>query len=105
MYTFTFTANWGTNRQVKYVADEGGFRAWISTNEAGTDNQNPADVEINSQAAAPAPAAAIRPVVKKVVAAPAYASLPVVPKVAVAAPVLKARLPLSYPSKYYQGWQ
>ncbi|XP_076357610.1 cuticle protein 16.8-like [Tachypleus tridentatus] len=103
--SYGYTDPWGTTRQVKYTADEGGFRAWISTNEAGTANQNPADVEINSQAAAPAPAAPIRPVVKKVVAAPAYAPLPAVPKVAVAAPVLKAPLPFSYPSKYYQGWQ
>ncbi|XP_076357612.1 cuticle protein 16.8-like [Tachypleus tridentatus] len=101
--SYGYTDPWGTSRQVNYLADEGGFRAWISTNEAGTANQNPADVEINSQAAAPAPAAPIRPVVKKVVAAPAYAPLPAVPKVAVAAPVLKAPLPL--PSKYLQGWE
>ncbi|XP_022247270.1 uncharacterized protein LOC106463626, partial [Limulus polyphemus] len=38
--SYGYTDPWGTSRQVNYVADEGGFRAWISTNEAGTDNQN-----------------------------------------------------------------
>lgn len=31
-----------------YVADQDGFRASIQTNEPGTDNQNPADVNIQS---------------------------------------------------------
>ncbi|XP_076374013.1 cuticle protein 10.9-like [Tachypleus tridentatus] len=87
--SYSYTDPWGTGRQVNYVADEGGFRAWISTNEPGTANQNPADVEINSQAAAPAP------VVKKLAVPSAYAALPVAPKVAIAAP---ANLPL------YKGW-
>ncbi|KFM64724.1 Cuticle protein 10.9, partial [Stegodyphus mimosarum] len=53
----------GRSRIVQYVADEGGFRASISTNEPGTSNQNPADVTISSSAdegyqalASPAPA-------------------------------------------------
>ncbi|XP_035220718.1 cuticle protein 10.9-like [Stegodyphus dumicola] len=49
----------GHARVVEYVADEGGFRANIRTNEPGTDNAAPADVVIESSAAgAAAPAAA-----------------------------------------------
>lgn len=33
------------------MADDKGFRAVVKTNEPGTDNQNPADVEIISSAA------------------------------------------------------
>ena len=42
---------YGISRQVDYVADDKGFRAVVKTNEPGTDNQNPADVEIISSAA------------------------------------------------------
>ncbi|XP_076336136.1 uncharacterized protein LOC143239165 isoform X1 [Tachypleus tridentatus] len=42
---------YGVYRQVEYVADEAGFRAVIKTNEPGTANQNPADVQITSEAA------------------------------------------------------
>ncbi|KAG1663123.1 Cuticle protein 10.9 [Nymphon striatum] len=38
----------GLERVVEYVADEGGFRAIVKTNEPGTDNQNSADVEITA---------------------------------------------------------
>jgi len=41
----------GHTRVVDYVADEGGFRANIRTNEPGTANINPADVTIESSAA------------------------------------------------------
>ncbi|XP_013780194.1 actin cytoskeleton-regulatory complex protein PAN1-like [Limulus polyphemus] len=71
----------GVYRQVEYVADANGVRFVIKTNEPGTDNQNPADVQITSEQApatyqpkvyaAPKPAA-YHPVVK--VAAPAYVS-------------------------------
>lgn len=40
----------GRNRVVEYVADEGGFRAVVRTNEPGTANQNPADVVVESSA-------------------------------------------------------
>ncbi|CAL1290268.1 unnamed protein product [Larinioides sclopetarius] len=40
----------GRSRTVEYVADEGGFRANIVTNEPGTSNQAPADVTISSSA-------------------------------------------------------
>lgn len=40
----------GRSRVVEYVADEGGFRASITTNEPGTSNQAPADVNIQSSA-------------------------------------------------------
>ncbi|XP_076322172.1 uncharacterized protein LOC143231535 [Tachypleus tridentatus] len=42
---------YGISRQVDYVADKGGYRANIKTNEPGTANQNPADVNIYSDAA------------------------------------------------------
>ncbi|GIY71351.1 uncharacterized protein CDAR_279501 [Caerostris darwini] len=38
----------GVYRKVEYVADEGGFRAEIKTNEPGTANQDPAYVKIQS---------------------------------------------------------
>ncbi|GIY71345.1 hypothetical protein CDAR_279451 [Caerostris darwini] len=38
----------GVYRNVEYVADKGGFRAEIKTNEPGTANQNPAYVKIKS---------------------------------------------------------
>ncbi|XP_054719281.1 calphotin-like [Uloborus diversus] len=72
--SYTIEDDDGRSRVVEYVADEGGFRAAISTNEPGTANQNPADVVIESSAdngyggvqtiaAAPAPApVAISPV-------------------------------------------
>lgn len=38
----------GHTRIVDYVADQDGFRAHVRTNEPGTDNQNPADVVMES---------------------------------------------------------
>lgn len=40
----------GSTRVVEYVADEYGFRPTIRTNEPGTANLNPADVNIESTA-------------------------------------------------------
>ncbi|XP_054163368.1 larval cuticle protein A3A-like [Oppia nitens] len=40
----------GRQRVVEYVADGAGFRATVRTNEPGTANANPADVEIQSTA-------------------------------------------------------
>ncbi|XP_013773236.1 cuticle protein 10.9-like [Limulus polyphemus] len=39
----------GVYRQVEYVADEAGFRPVIKTNEPGTANANPADVQIAAE--------------------------------------------------------
>ncbi|XP_076336525.1 cuticle protein 10.9-like [Tachypleus tridentatus] len=39
----------GVYRQVEYVADEAGFRPVIKTNEPGTANANPADVQITAE--------------------------------------------------------
>lgn len=38
----------GLGRQLTYMADDSGFRAVIKTNEPGTDNKNPADVQIQA---------------------------------------------------------
>lgn len=38
----------GIERHVEYVADDAGFRAIIRTNEPGTDNKDPADVQIQA---------------------------------------------------------
>lgn len=43
----------GLTRQVDYIADDKGFRAVVRTNEPGTENQNPADVQIQSDAVQP----------------------------------------------------
>ncbi|XP_035215004.1 uncharacterized protein LOC118188618, partial [Stegodyphus dumicola] len=44
--TYGFTDEHGLYRSVEYVADKGGFRASIKTNEPGTENQDPADVHL-----------------------------------------------------------
>nr|XP_042907324.1 cuticle protein 14-like isoform X2 [Parasteatoda tepidariorum] len=50
--SYGFTDDRGIHRQVNYVADHGGFRAQVKTNEPGTANQNPAAVHIHSSAPA-----------------------------------------------------
>lgn len=47
---YTLATDEGSQRVVCYVADEHGFRAWVDTNEQGTDNQDPADVSVRSTA-------------------------------------------------------
>ncbi|GFX46601.1 uncharacterized protein TNCV_4550401 [Trichonephila clavipes] len=44
--SYGFVDNEGKRREVEYVADDGGFRAQIRTNEPGMDMPNPADVVI-----------------------------------------------------------
>ncbi|XP_076314781.1 cuticle protein 10.9-like [Tachypleus tridentatus] len=46
--SYGYADAYGISRQVDYIADEGGFRANVKTNEPGTANQNPADVNIYS---------------------------------------------------------
>ncbi|GFY56410.1 cuticle protein 16.8 [Trichonephila inaurata madagascariensis] len=48
--SYGFTDARGIARQVNYVADHAGFRAQVNTNEPGTANQNPAAVQVNSDA-------------------------------------------------------
>jgi hypothetical protein len=36
------------NRIVEYIADAAGFRATVKTNEPGTANANPADVQVSA---------------------------------------------------------
>ncbi|GIY71357.1 cuticle protein 16.8 [Caerostris darwini] len=45
---YGFTDDRGIARQVNYVADHGGFRAQVKTNEPGTANQSPAAVRMIS---------------------------------------------------------
>ncbi|XP_076359060.1 uncharacterized protein LOC143251696 [Tachypleus tridentatus] len=80
--TYGYTDDYGISRTVEYVADETGFHAWIKTNEPGTTNQNPADIQI---VADPVPAPAYPPVPKAIVVAPHYAHVPA-PKDVVADP-------------------
>ncbi|XP_013782751.1 cuticle protein 16.8-like [Limulus polyphemus] len=47
--SYGYTDASGLYRLVEYVADAGGFRATVKTNEPGTTNQNPADVKIISE--------------------------------------------------------
>ncbi|KAG1671211.1 Cuticle protein 16.8 [Nymphon striatum] len=44
--SYGYTDAYGLYRQVEYTADDYGFKAQIKTNEPGTANQNPADVQI-----------------------------------------------------------
>lgn len=46
--SYGYTDAYGIYRQVDYVADEHGFRATIKTNEPGTANESPADVELHA---------------------------------------------------------
>lgn len=48
--SYGFTDARGVRRQVDYVADHAGFRAQVKTNEPGTANQNPAAVQMISDA-------------------------------------------------------
>ncbi|CAL1279573.1 unnamed protein product, partial [Larinioides sclopetarius] len=48
--SYGFTDARGIHRQVHYIADHGGFRAEVKTNEPGTANQNPAAVHMISDA-------------------------------------------------------
>lgn len=48
--SYGYSDVYGVFRQVEYVADGKGFRAYVKTNEPGTDSQNPADVQIQSYA-------------------------------------------------------
>ncbi|GFT03471.1 uncharacterized protein NPIL_513161 [Nephila pilipes] len=44
--SYGFVDSEGMRREVEYVADDGGFRAQIRTNEPGMDMPNPADVVV-----------------------------------------------------------
>ncbi|GFX58514.1 cuticle protein 16.8 [Trichonephila clavipes] len=48
--SYGFTDARGIARRVNYIADHAGFRAQVNTNEQGTANQDPAAVQINSEA-------------------------------------------------------
>jgi hypothetical protein len=48
--SYGYTDAQGLQRIVEYIADAGGFRASVKTNEPGTANANPADVIIQSTA-------------------------------------------------------
>jgi len=69
--SYTVTNLEGHTRVVDYIADEGGFRASIRTNEPGTANINPADVTIESSA--PEAAGALSYSLGGAGGAPAYA--------------------------------
>ncbi|XP_064455922.1 cuticle protein 16.8-like isoform X1 [Ornithodoros turicata] len=73
----------GLYRQVQYVADAAGFRAWVKTNEPGTVNSAPAGVQIESDQS---PAA----VLTKAAAVHIPVHVPRVAPVAVVAPVASA---------------
>jgi hypothetical protein len=42
--SYSYVDGYGISRIVEYVADKGGFRATVKTNEPGTETSNPADV-------------------------------------------------------------
>lgn len=65
---YTLATDEGSQRVVCYVADEHGFRAWVDTNEPGTDNQDPADVSVRSTA--PGTGGALRGPIKGVCGSP-----------------------------------
>ncbi|GFT65348.1 cuticle protein 16.8 [Trichonephila clavipes] len=48
--SYAFTDPRGIRREVHYVADHGGLRAQVKTNEPGTANQNPAAMHLISDA-------------------------------------------------------
>ncbi|XP_013782790.1 cuticle protein 10.9-like [Limulus polyphemus] len=71
--SYSYTDANGLFRRVNYVADAEGFKSSIETNEPGTANANPADVEVTAQEA-PAIQVKAAPVHKvvKLVHAPYY---------------------------------
>ncbi|GFS31218.1 cuticle protein 16.8 [Nephila pilipes] len=48
--SYGYTDHKGIHREVHYEADHQGFRATVKTNEPGTDNQDPANVNFHSNA-------------------------------------------------------
>ncbi len=44
--SYSYRDGKGIERHVEYVADKGGFRARVKTNEPGTAHSNPAHVEM-----------------------------------------------------------
>ncbi|XP_035220716.1 cuticle protein 10.9-like [Stegodyphus dumicola] len=74
----------GHERIVEYIADEGGFRANIRTNEPGTASLNPADVVVESSAPQEGAAIAYSLGAGGPVARPAAQIAPVGPPVAAA---------------------
>nr|XP_042901777.1 histidine-rich glycoprotein-like isoform X1 [Parasteatoda tepidariorum] len=48
--SYGYVDHHGIHREVHYVADKGGFRAEVKTNEPGTANQDPAHVKLHSHA-------------------------------------------------------
>ncbi|XP_023212712.1 cuticle protein 16.8-like [Centruroides sculpturatus] len=75
----------GIQRHVEYLAGPEGFKAWIKTNEPGTQSSNPADVQIISEPAPIKQIAVVPKVYKPVLKVPykpvsyAYAAPPYVP--------------------------
>lgn len=56
----------GRQRRVDYIADEGGFRAKVQTNELGTKSENSADVEVLASPPSEAQLAPVAPTVQQV---------------------------------------
>jgi len=52
--SYSYTDANGLNRLVEYIADAAGYRATVKTNEPGTANANPADVQISAEESPPA---------------------------------------------------
>lgn len=112
--SYGYTDAYGIYRQVDYVADEHGFRATIKTNEPGTANESPADVELHayeppsnyyagnkdSYAAPAKPSYAQAPAPVQAYAAPAPSSYQAAAPAAYSAPRSSYSAPRpSYPSK------
>ncbi|KAH7965560.1 hypothetical protein HPB49_008748 [Dermacentor silvarum] len=53
--SYSYTDANGITRTVHYVADAGGFRVTVETNEPGTRTSNPADAQVTSSAVEPPP--------------------------------------------------
>ncbi|XP_054160223.1 larval cuticle protein A3A-like [Oppia nitens] len=47
--SYSYVDSNGLNRIVEYIADSAGYRATVKTNEPGTANANPADVQIAAE--------------------------------------------------------
>ncbi|GIY10530.1 hypothetical protein CEXT_647241 [Caerostris extrusa] len=90
---YGFTDDRGIARRVNYVADDAGFRAQVLTNEPGTANQNPAAVQIISNApyAGGVPVGPAVVPVRPAVVPVRPAVVPVLPAVVVQQPVVGLR--------------
>ncbi|XP_013787229.1 cuticle protein 16.8-like [Limulus polyphemus] len=105
--SYGYTDVYGIHRQVEYVADANGYRAVVKTNEPGTANASPANVEVLAEEAPlPHPTAPSYkhplPLPHPAVPVPSYQHPVPLPHPAVPVPSYKHTVPLPHPAFSYK---